>query len=134
MKSSSQQDHSAPFPRTPKRALPGISWRNAVTVTLLASGALLPVHAARKEPAFKVTATATQGPIVKIEGRIGFDYTAYDVADNTTFDLTEMYSTSRDDHPTATAFVAGEQQTPPKNLRVLGGVIHVRRQAAMNAK
>ena len=70
-------------------------------------------------------ATTAHGPIVKIEGRIGFDYFAHaDVADNTTFDLTGLYSTSKDDHPTSTAFVAGEQQTPPKNLRVLGGVIH----------
>lgn len=84
--------------------------------------------AKNKEPAFKVSATpatTAHGPIVKIEGRIGFNYFAHaDVADDTTFDLTGLYLTSKDDHPTSTAFVAGEQQTAPKNLRVLGGVIH----------
>jgi len=70
-----------------------------------------------KEPAFKVTTTpptATQGPLVKIEGRIGFEYFAHaDVADDTTFDLTGLYATSKEDHPTSTAFVAGEQ---PKRI------------------
>lgn len=80
-----------------------------------------PAYSANKEPVIKVTttpATATHGPVVKIEGTIGFDYFAHaDVANDTTFDLTDLYSTSKEDHPTSTAFVAGEQQTPPKNLQ-----------------
>ena len=85
-------------------------------------------YSADKAPAIKVTttpATATSGPVVKIEGKFSFKYTAYaDVADDTTFDLTGMQSVTRPDHPLATMFAAGEQQTPPKNLRIIGGVYH----------
>jgi hypothetical protein len=93
-------------------------------ISLLCAGT--PAHSREKPPSFQVTTTpaaAAQGPMIKIEGKIGFDYFAYDVADDTTFDLTGATFTSREDHPTSTPFTAGEQPKPPKNLRILGGVI-----------
>lgn len=84
--------------------------------------------AADKPPAFKVTttpATATSGAVVKIEGVFGSRYTAHaDVADNTTFDLTGIAWTAKPTHPIVTAFSVGEQPTPPKNITILGGVVH----------
>lgn len=85
------------------------------------------VHAAPKKPSLEVTTTpasAKQGPVVKIEGKVNFDYKAYEVADDTTFDLTGMISDPKDDHPTSTVFTAGQQPKPPTNLRITGGVIH----------
>ena len=104
-------------------SLPGRS-RCAGTFLLL----LTAVSSAAPPPSIEVTtipATATTGPVIKVKGQLGFAYTAYPVvADNTTFDLTEAYWISRDDHPTSTMFVAGNQPTPPNSLRIIGGVIH----------
>lgn len=70
------------------------------------------------------TLPGSDGPIVKISGSFVSAYTAYaDVADNTTFDLREYFSVPRGDHPTRTAFSVGEQPVPPKNVRIIGGVI-----------
>jgi hypothetical protein len=89
---------------------------------------LIAASSADRPPSFTVTttpATETTGPLVKIEGTLGFTYTAYPVvADNTTFDLSGAYWSSRDDHPNSTAFVAGNQPVPPKNIRMIGGVVH----------
>lgn len=78
-------------------------------------------------PALEVTTTpaaASAGAVVKLTGKLGGTYTAFPtVADGTTFDLTEAFWTSRDDHPTSTMFVAGNQPSPPKGLRITGGVI-----------
>lgn len=85
-------------------------------------------YSAERPPEFNVTttpATATSGPVVKITGETAFKYTAYpEVADGTTFDLTDMRWTSKESHPTATTFVAGEQPAPPKGIRIIGGVVH----------
>lgn len=63
--------------------------------------------------------------MVKIQGQLGFTYTAFpEVADDTTYDLTEAVWTSRDIHPTSTMFVAGNQLKPPRDLRIKGGVLH----------
>lgn len=87
-----------------------------------------PVLAADKPPDIRVThlpATANAGPIVKIAGNIISRYIAYgDIADDTTFDLTGLKSGPWEGHPIATAFSAGDQPVPPKNLRIVGGVIH----------
>lgn len=85
------------------------------------------VYAAPKNPALEVTtppAASTQEPIVKIEGKVNFDYKAYAVADDTIFDLTGMISGPKDDHPAATVFTAGQQPKPPTNLCIVGGMIH----------
>src|SRR6185436_16292101 len=100
-------------------------FRVAVVCAVL-SGAVPIVVAADKPPEYKVTATpatATSGPVVKLEGVFGTRYIAYaDVADNTTFDLTGMAWTPKPEHPVVTAFSVGEQPTPPKNITILGGV------------
>ena len=94
------------------------------SVALLAASTCF---AADKPPAYKVSttpATATSGPVVKMEGVFGSRYTAHaDVADNTTFDLTGMFWDSKPTHPIVTAFLVGEQPTPPKNITILGGVV-----------
>ena len=84
-------------------------------------------------PAFQATvtlATAASGPIVKLSGRFGSQYTAYDVADNTLFDLREMRWEPRAEHPLSTAFSAGEQPNPPSSLTILHGVVDGRRPIA----
>jgi hypothetical protein len=60
---------------------------------------------------------------VKLSGRFGSRYTAYDVADGTAFDLRDMQWDAKPEHPLATAFSAGEQPQPPTNITMLGGVI-----------
>ena len=104
-----------------------IPFRSAVVCTVL-SGNVPTTAAADKPPAYKVTttpATATSGAVVKMEGVFGSRYIAYpDVADNTTFDLSGMAWTSKPTHPIVTAFYVGEQPTPPKNITILGGVVH----------
>lgn len=71
-----------------------------------------------------IPARPGSGPIVKIEGNLVTKYIAWgDIADDTTFDLTGMLFDPKPDHPTATAFSAGDQPVPPKNLRIVGGVI-----------
>lgn len=77
-------------------------------------------------PPFQQTvtpATGESGPIVKLSGHFGSKYTAYDVAEGTVFDLHAMRWDPRPIHPLSTAFSAGEQPQPPKNLTILGGVI-----------
>ena len=97
--------------------------RSCVVVLGLGSAAL-----AEPPPAFQITtaaATEKTGPVVAIKGRIGSTYNAFPVvADDTTFDLTEALWMSPATHPTATMFVAGNQPTPPHNLRMVGGVFH----------
>ena len=97
-------------------------------VCIVLSGAGPTTVAADKPPAYSVTttpATATSGAVVKLAGVFGSRYIAYpDVADNTTFDLTGMAWTSKPTHPIVTAFFVGEQPTPPKNITILGGVVH----------
>ena len=104
-----------------------IPFRAAVVCAAL-SGTVPVTVAADKPPAFKVTktpATATSGAVVKIEGVDASRYTVHaDVADNTTFDLTRMAWTPKPTHPIVTAFSVGEQPTPPKNITILGGVVH----------
>lgn len=68
-------------------------------------------------------ATAESGPVVKLTGRFGSRYTAYDVADDAVFDLREMQWDARPEHPLSTAFSAGEQPQPPGNLTILGGLV-----------
>ena len=85
------------------------------------------VRSAEKIPPIKVArtpATSSSGPIVKIEGTIAFRYTAHaDVADGTTFDLSDLKWTPKSSHPTVTAFSVGEQATPPKNITIIGGMV-----------
>ena len=80
-------------------------------------------------PKFRATvsaASAESGPIVKLSGRFGSRYTAYDVVDDTVFDLRDMRWDPRPEHPLSTAFSAGEQTRPPTNLTILGGVVDAR--------
>ncbi len=95
--------------------------RAAVCLCLAAHG-----HTATQPPSLTVTttpATASSGPVVKLEGHMGSGYTAFDVADDTTFDLTGATLLSRPIHPTSVPFTAGNQPQPPKNMRILGGVV-----------
>lgn len=81
----------------------------------------------RPPPAITVTtipATDSRGPVVKVEtrGPVGNRFRAFDVEDNTTFDLTGAQFISTAEHPRRNAFSAGNQPTPPASLRVVGGV------------
>lgn len=97
------------------------------------SGALLAfasfaTAADKREPAFKIStipATAMAGPVVKIEtrGPASNRYMAFDVADDTTFDLRGAHIAGSPEHPMRSPFTAGEQDRPPKSLRVIGGVV-----------
>ncbi len=101
--------------------------RSVALFCTVLSGTVPTIVAADKPPAYQVTttpATGTSGPVVKMAGVFGSRYTAHaDVADNTTFDLRGMVWDSKPTHPIVTAFSAGEQPTPPKNLTLLGGVV-----------
>lgn len=68
-------------------------------------------------------ATTKSGPNVKLTGRFGSRYTAYDAANDAVFDLREMQWDPKPIHPLSTAFSAGEQPQPPTNITILGGVI-----------
>lgn len=77
-------------------------------------------------PKFQVSMTpaaAGAGPSIKLTGQFGSRYTAYDVADDTVFDLRGMQWDPRPEHPLSTAFSAGEQPRPPTNITILGGVV-----------
>ena len=85
--------------------------------------------AERATSPYKVTttpATAQRGPIIKVEtnGPVSNRYQAYDVADDTTFDLTGAHIAGSRDHPMQHPFRAGEQERPPKGIRIIGGVIN----------
>jgi hypothetical protein len=97
--------------------------RGFVTAGLIATGS---AAWADPPPSFQVStepATAATGPTVRLAGRFGSRYFAFDTADDTTFDLRGMQWDPRPIHPLATAFSAGEQLRPPGNLTILGGVI-----------
>ncbi len=106
-----------------------LHWARAVTWLAIVVGVpVVGTDRVSADPprAFQVTvtpATAETGPIVKLSGRFGSQYTAYDVADNTVFELREMQWDPRPEHPLSTPFSAGEQPQPPTNLTILGGVI-----------
>jgi hypothetical protein len=102
--------------------------RIAVGIVIVMAGMVAGEKRATADPppAFQATvmpATAESGPVVKLTGRFGSRYTAYDVADNSEFDLREMQWDPRPEHPLPTAFSAGEQPQPPTNITILGGVI-----------
>lgn len=97
-----------------------------IAIAVVGLSAVTKPASADPPPAFQVavaSATAESGPIVKLSGRFGSRYTAYDVADNTVFNLRDMRWDPRAEHPLSTAFSAGEQPQPPTNLTILGGVV-----------
>src|SRR5262245_23594698 len=82
----------------------------------------------RPPSAFKVTTTPAsgdRGPVLKIEttGKVSNRYQAFDVADDTTFDLTGAHIGGSAEHPMRNPFTAGEQERPPATIRVMGGVV-----------
>jgi hypothetical protein len=84
--------------------------------------------AGRPTSPFKVTttpATAMRGPLVKVEtnGPAHNRYMAFDVADDTTFDLTGAHIAGSPEHPMQQPFRAGEQERPPNGIRIIGGVV-----------
>lgn len=99
----------------------------ACAAILVVAQFVAPERAAADPPApFQTVvkpATAEAGPVVKLSGRFGSRYTAYDVADDAVFDLREMQWDPRPMHPLSTAFSAGEQPQPPAKITILGGVV-----------
>jgi hypothetical protein len=94
---------------------------------LLAAGAAF--TAERPASPFNVTltpATATRGPIIKVEtkGPVSNRYQAFDVVDDTTFDLTGAHIAGSPEHPMQNPFRAGEQERPPNGIRIIGGVVN----------
>lgn len=111
-----------------RRTVDPKSFRLVVGFTIVAIGLAAGTESVSADPppAFQATltpATAESGPIVKLSGRFGSRYTAYDVANNTVFDLRDMRWDPRAEHPLPKAFSAGEQPQPPTNLTILGGVM-----------
>ncbi|QDU25754.1 hypothetical protein ETAA8_08250 [Anatilimnocola aggregata] len=111
-----------------RRSAPTLSFRTVVWIAMIASGLATGLQRVSADPppkfqAIVTPATAESGPIVKLSGRFGSRYTAYDVAENTIFNLRDMQWDPRSEHPLPTAFSAGEQPKPPTNLTILGGVV-----------
>jgi hypothetical protein len=79
--------------------------------------------------AFKVTtqaATATHGTIVKVETRgVAHNrYMAYEIGEgDISFDLTGAHIAGTPEHPLRVPFTAGEQDRPPRSIRITGGVV-----------
>jgi hypothetical protein len=98
---------------------------------VLASGAPM---AAAERPAraesspYKIIttpATGTRGTVIKVEtnGPVSNRYQAYEIPEDVTFDLTGAHIASGHEHPMHHPFIAGEQDRPPKNIRIIGGVV-----------
>jgi hypothetical protein len=86
-------------------------------------------RAARAESSpYKITATpATSGAAVRIkvetDGPVANRYQAYEMPEDVTFDLTGAHIAAGPEHPMRHPFIAGEQDRPPKNIRIVGGVV-----------
>lgn len=111
----------------PRRlSLPCGPWRACALALLAFAGASF--AAERPSSPYKVTitpATGTRGPIVKVEtsGPVSNRYQAFDVVDDTTFDLTGAHIAGSPAHPMPSPFRGGEQERPPKSIRIIGGVV-----------
>lgn len=95
-----------------------------ILLVLLSRG----LAAEERASAYKTTTTPApsgRGSIVKIEtaGPVSNRYQAFDVGDDTTFDFTGAHLASGPDHPQRQPITIGEQERPPKNIRIVGGVI-----------
>ena len=94
-----------------------------ISVSRLANGA------ERPESPFETTltpATESAGPVIKVKTTKPSSnrYMAFDVVDDTTFDLTGAHIAGSPEHPMQNPFRAGEQERPPKNIRIIGGVVN----------
>ena len=77
-------------------------------------------------PAFQATvtpATAESGPVVKLSGRFGSEYTGYDVADNTVFDRRRHAVGSAIGASVVNCVLRWRATAAPANLTILGGVV-----------
>jgi hypothetical protein len=113
---------------SPRLARRSLALRLSVALAAVACVLGSSFAAERSSSPYKVTttpATAERGPIIKVEtaGRVSNRYQPFDVADDTTFDLTGAHIGGSTDHPMQDPFRAGEQERPPKGIRIIGGVI-----------
>ncbi len=60
---------------------------------------------------------------VETTGKVSNRFQSFDTEDDTTFDLTGAYIGGSAEHPLRSPFTVGEQERPPKTIRVVGGVI-----------
>jgi hypothetical protein len=101
----------------------------ALAVIASAHGAERAKREDRETPVFKVTtipAADGNGRTLQVEtrGAVSNRYMAFDTADDTTFDLTRAHIAGSPEHPMRNPVTIGEQERPPKNIRILGGVVN----------
>ena len=81
----------------------------------------------KREAAYKVTTTKSGDMThmkVETNGPVSARYQAYEIPPHVTFDLTGAHMAAGPDHPQRAPFTAGEQDRPPKTIRIVGGVVN----------
>jgi hypothetical protein len=84
--------------------------------------------AERPDSPFTITTTPAakdRGTITKIEtkGISSNRYQAFEIGNDVSFDLTGAHIAGSPEHPMRNPVIIGEQERPPKTIRIIGGVV-----------